>query len=290
LPPKASDARVFGVPHPTRRRFGLALVSLTVLVGFTALTSGAEARSGAPDRAVAGGCGRPATPGVSTRMITVHEAQRSYLLEVPANLPDEPLPVIMGLHGGSDVAENAYRYMRLGNDRAALYVYPQAPYWPEVGGVAWNVDPGGVDFPYFDALLADLGTTHCVDRTRVFAAGKSNGGFMVNSLACFRPGLLRGIASVGGGGPQTSRCAAGVAAMIVHGATDRTVPIRSGQWSRDYWLARNADTGAAPVETKIPPCAGYPGSSKPVLWCQHPGAHTWPEWTGTGIVDFFLGL
>jgi polyhydroxybutyrate depolymerase len=278
------------VPHSSRRRFGLAIVSLTVLVGFTAHTSGAEARNGIADPSVALGCGQPMPPGTTTRAITVGDARRTYLLVVPPNVPAEPLPVIMGLHGGNGVAENANQSMRLGNDRAALYVYPQAPYWPEAGGIAWNVDPDGVDFPYFDALLADLAATHCVDNTRVFAAGKSNGGFMVNALACFRPGMLRGIASVGGGGPQTSRCAAGVAAMIVHGSADRTVPIRSGQWSRDYWLARNADTGAAPVETKIPPCVGYPGSGKPVLWCQHPGAHTWPEWTGTGIVDFFLGL
>ena len=49
---------------------------------------------------------------------------------------------------------------------AALYVYPQAPYWPAAGGVAWNVDPAGVDFPYFDALIADLGRKFCVDTTR----------------------------------------------------------------------------------------------------------------------------
>lgn len=268
------------------RRLGLLIVSVIVLAGLTILTSGAEARSGSPT-----GCGQAVSPGTSTQTIAVGSARRTYLLVVPAAVPaGTALPVIMALHGGSDTAENANRYMGLGNDRAALYVYPQAPYWPEAGGVGWNVDPAGVDFPYFDTLIADLGKKFCVDPTRIFAAGKSNGGFMVNALACFRPGMLRGIASVGGGGPQTSRCTAGVAAMIVHGQADHTVSMRSGQWSRDYWLARNRNTGAAPVPTKIPPCVGYPGAAKPVLWCQHQGGHSWPGWTGTGIIDFFLGL
>jgi polyhydroxybutyrate depolymerase len=240
--------------------------------------------------AQSGGCGRPVTPGSSTHTIVVGGVERSYLLVVPpAVAAAAPNPVIMGLHGGSDTAQNASRYMGLTSGDAALYVYPQAPYWPEAGGVAWNVDPAGVDFPYFDALLADLGSRYCVDTTRVFAAGQSNGAFMVNALACFRPGLLRAIAPVAGGGPQTTRCPEGVAAMIVHGSADTTVPISSGRWSRDFWLSKNGDTGAPPVPTDPSPCVAYPGSSRPVLWCQHGGGHSWPSWAGAAIRGFFLG-
>jgi polyhydroxybutyrate depolymerase len=266
-------------------RKSLCLASLTMLVGVTALTPAASAAPTSP------GCGSPVTPGTTTETIAVGGVQRTYRLTVPSSVDaNTPTPVIMGLHGGSDTAQNASRYMGLTSETAALYVYPQAPYWPEAGGVAWNVDPAGVDFPYFDALLADLAADHCVDTSRVFAAGKSNGGFMVNALACYRPGMLRAIAPVAGGGPQTSRCPEGVAAMIVHGTADRVVPIRSGQWSLELWLYKNGYTGGSPSPVEPSPCVSYPGTAKPVLWCQHGGAHIWPTWAGAGIRSFFLGL
>ena len=272
------------------RRYGIPVLCLALLLGFIAFSSGAEARSGSTTP----GCAGIGAAGTSTRTIVVGSARRTYLLVVPRAVPaGSPTPVIMGLHGGSDTAQNAYRYMGLVGSRTALYVFPQAPYWPEAGGVGWNVDPNGVDFPYFDALLADLGGKYCVDSRRVFAVGMSNGGFMVNALACYRPGMLRGIASVAGGGPQTSRCPGGTsptAAMLVHGSADRTVPLRSGQWSREYWLWRNGDaaTSARPVTPS--PCVAYGGGSAPVVWCQHQGAHVWPDWTGPAVTGFFFGL
>lgn len=268
-----------------RRRPSLprrCVLPLLLLLGVLAHPAAAAAQTA--------GCGQPVAPGTSTRTIVVGGVQRTYLLVVPPSVAAAtPNPVVLGLHGGSDTAQNASRYMGLTSDDPVLYVYPQAPYWPEAGGVAWNVDPQGVDFPYFDALLADLGTWHCVDIARIFAAGMSNGAFMVNSLACFRPGMLRAIAPVAGGGPHTTRCPEGVAAMIVHGSADTVVPVGSGRFSRDHWLARNGDTGAPPVPANPPLCMAYPGSSRPVLWCEHGGGHTWPDWAGAAIRGFFLG-
>ena len=289
-PLEVAAARRDGQGVRVLRRYGLPVLCLTLLAGFIAFSSGAEARSGAG----APGCARLVNAGTSTETILVGGARRTYLLVVPRSVvAGQPTPVIMGLHGGSDTAQNAYRYMGLAGDRAALYVFPQAPYWPEAGGVAWNVDPKGVDFPYFDALLADLGNKYCVDARRIFATGKSNGAFMVNALGCFRPALLRAVAPVAGGGPSTARCpgaVAGVAAMIVHGMADRTVPIRSGQWSREYWLYRNGNTGTALKPATPAPCVGYPGSAAPVLWCQHDGGHVWPAWAGSAVANFFLSL
>lgn len=268
------------------RRYGLPVLCLALLAGFTTFSSGAEARSGASTT-----CQKPVAPGRSTQKITVGHAARTYLLVIPRALPaGTAAPVIMGLHGGSGTAEDAYRSMNLAGDRAALYVFPQAPYWPEAGGVAWNVDPGGVDFPYFDTLIADLAGRYCVDLRRIFVTGKSNGAFMVNALACYRPQLVRAIAPVAGGGPQTSRCPGTnpVPAMIIHGSADRTVPIRSGQWSREYWLWRAKYAGGRETATTPAPCVTYYGTQVPILWCQHQDGHIWPSWAGPAIVDFFL--
>lgn len=235
------------------------------------------------------GCGLPVTPGAMTRTLTVNAAQRTYLVVVPpVGLdPNTPTPIIMGFHGGSGTSQQARQSYGLEGSEAVIYVYPQAPFWPEAGGVGWNVDPAGVDFPYFDAMLNDLKNKHCVDTARVFVAGKSNGGFFVNSLACNRPDAVRALASVAGGGPQ-HHCTQPKPAMIVHGSADTVVSIGSGRYSRDYWLLLNQYPNSTPVPATPPPCVSYPGTLNPVLWCQHGGGHTWPTWVGPAVRGFFL--
>src|SRR5688572_18633047 len=141
--------------------------------------------------------------GSTTQTIDVNGVERSYLVVVPQSLDGatSPAPVLMGFHGGNGTSEYASEAYGLAGDEPALYVYPQAPYWKEAGGVAWDVDPEGVDFPYFDAMLDDLAESYCVDEDRIFAAGQSNGAFFVNELGCRRSDVLRAIAPVAGGGP-----------------------------------------------------------------------------------------
>jgi polyhydroxybutyrate depolymerase len=194
----------------------------------------------------------------------------------------------MGFHGGNSTADYARQTYGLEGGEAVIYVYPQAgPFADAWAG--WNVDPAGLDFPYFDAVLADLGKRHCVDTKRVFAAGKSNGAFFVNALACYRPNAIRAIATVAGGGPQ-GNCTEAKAAMIIHGSADAAVPISTGLQSRNYWLAANGYSGAPSFPASPPPCVSYPGTLNPVLWCQHDGGHDWPTWAGAGIRTFLLNL
>jgi len=227
---------------------------------------------------------------MKTETLEVGGDARSYLVLVPASLDARVrAPVLLGFHGGSGTAENAHRSYGLAGDEPALYVYPQAISWPEAGGVAWNVDPNGHDLPYFDALLADLGEKYCIDTTRVFAAGQSNGAFFVNALGCYRPDAIRAIASVAGGGPP-GQCSGSVSAMIIHGTADTTVAIEKGTFSRDYWLAANGCTGAASMPDDIAACARYSGCAEPVLWCEHGGGHAWPDFAGAAIRQFVFGF
>jgi polyhydroxybutyrate depolymerase len=235
------------------------------------------------------GCGLPITPGAATKTITVNGVQRTYLVVIPAGLnPTTPTPIVMGFHGGNSTADYARQTYGLEGAEAVIYVYPQAEPFADAWA-AWNVDPAGLDFPYFDTVITDLGKRHCVDTERVFATGKSNGAFFVNSLACYRPNVIRAIASVAGGGPQ-GNCTAAKAAMIINGSADAVVPISTGMYSRDYWLAANGYSGAPSIPVNPPPCVSYPGTFNPVLWCQHGGGHDWPTWAGAGVRNFFLSL
>lgn len=234
-------------------------------------------------------CGLPPIAGTTTETIVVGGVQRTYMKVVPASLvANRPVPVIMGFHGGNDTAQAAEAYMGLTSADPGLYVYPQGARFADAWA-GWNVDPGGADFPFVDAMLADLKRKHCVDPARVFAAGMSNGGFLVNSLLCHRPASLRAAASVAGGG-RPSHCAEPRAYMGIHGSADRSVPISTGIQSRDRWLAENRYASAAIVAVDPSPCASYPGTLNRVVWCGHPGGHVWPGWAGAAIRRFFLGL
>lgn len=237
-----------------------------------------------------GGCTSVTPAGTSTRTIIVNGVQRTYLIVLPSGFNmSAKSPVVMGFHGGSSTSAFARQTYGLEGSQQVMYVYPQAAYWPEAGGVGWNVSPSGADFAYFDAMLGDIKSRNCVDSGRVFAAGKSNGGFFANALACHRPAAVRAIASVAGGGPETE-CSTGRAVMIIHGTADPTVSISAGRYSRDYWLARNNYGGGAPSGYNPSPCISYPGTQNPVIWCEHGGGHDWPSWAGADIRNFFLGL
>ncbi|MEA2231850.1 MAG: polyhydroxybutyrate depolymerase [Solirubrobacteraceae bacterium] len=234
-------------------------------------------------------CGLPPIPGTTTETIVVGGVQRTYLKVVPASVvANRPVPVIMGFHGGNDTAQAAEAYMGLTSADPVLYVYPQGARFG-LAWAGWNVDPAGADFPFVDAILADLKSRHCVDPARVFAAGKSNGAFFVNSLLCHRAASFRAAASVAGGG-RPSTCAQPRAYMGIHGSADRTVPISTGIQSRDRWLADNRYANAPIVAVDPSPCASYPGTLNRVVWCGHPGGHIWPGWAGAAIRSFFLGL
>ncbi|MEA2187095.1 MAG: polyhydroxybutyrate depolymerase [Solirubrobacteraceae bacterium] len=234
-------------------------------------------------------CGLPPIPGTTTEAIVVGGVQRTYLKVVPASVvANRPVPVIMGFHGGNDTAQAAEAYMGLTSADPVLYVYPQGARFG-LAWAGWNVDPAGADFPFVDAILADLKSKHCVDPARVFAAGKSNGAFFVNSLLCHRAASFRAAASVAGGG-RPSTCAEPRAYMGIHGSADRTVPISTGIQSRDRWLADNRYANAPIVAVDPSPCALYPGTLNRVVWCGHPGGHIWPGWAGAAIRSFFLGL
>ncbi len=278
----STDISLLRAPERSLPRLGTGL-ALALALAALLVAAPATAEAAEPP------CDRATAAGITTHYLTVNGAQRRYNLRAPAGLqPGVRYPVIIGLHGGSGTAEGAERQMGLTSSRRAYYLYPQGN-WPNVGR-GWNVDPRGHDFPFFDALMAHLKTKACIDPTRVSAAGMSNGGFMANALACHRPGMLRRIGSVAGGGPS-SECplTRSVGAMVIHGTGDTVVPIRSARYTRDYWLVRNAYRNAAPVGYNPPPCLSYPGVTKPVIWCRHSGGHVWPSWAGVAIRDFFLG-
>lgn len=121
--------------------------------------------------------------------------ERWYLLAVAE--ASEPGPLLLDLHGYTEGATIHAAHTNLGADgteRGFTVVTPHG----ESDPVRWAFDPAGADLTYFDALLDDVGSKACFDRSQVVATGLSNGAMMSSILGCQGSGLVRAVAPVAG--------------------------------------------------------------------------------------------
>ena len=121
---------------------------------------------------------------------------RFYLLTAPAT--DEPVPLVLDFHG---LAEGAQAHTQqsmmgeLGLTEGFATAFPNGTGSP----VRWSV--GDLDSPepaFVDEVLDDIGATRCIDTSRVYAMGLSNGAMMTSVLACTRADRIAAFAPVAG--------------------------------------------------------------------------------------------
>jgi poly(3-hydroxybutyrate) depolymerase len=184
------------------------------------------------------------TPTLGTSFnvsLTSDNQPRTFLLHLPESYtPQTPAPIYLSFHGRSRTATYQESLSQLSNpayNPSALAVYPQ--------GVnnSWqgpDYAVAGVDDLLFVADLLDyLEAAYCVDTSRIYATGKSNGAGFVGTLACSStPGArIAAFAPVsgafydfrGGNGCQPSR--KGLPVMEFHGDNDTTIPYEGGAGS-----------------------------------------------------------
>jgi polyhydroxybutyrate depolymerase len=172
------------------------------------------------------------------RTIQVDGLERHYLVFVPSKAT-ESIPVVIALHGGGGNARQMERYTKfddVGDKEGFIVIYPES-----VGG-NWN-DGRGVEFmqaqrenindvKFVRLILDDMAKDHKIDRSRVFATGISNGGFMSHRLAAEASNMIAGIAPVVGGmAPAIAekfKPHFPVSILIIQSDADSLVPIGGG--------------------------------------------------------------
>jgi len=232
---------------------------------------------------------------------------RELITVLPASYrPAEPHALVIAFHGRTSSNAEARRYYGLERHARGptIFVYPSA-LRAGGGGFGWS-EPGDPpealrDFALFDAVLALMARSYCIDPARIFAVGHSLGAWFVNSLGCARGDALRAIATVAGG-ISRSQCQGAVAALLFHNPKDRLVDFRHGLEARDRLRAQN---GLASDGRRVSlagfACRRYgdAAAANPVVWCPHSRdrtrsgryyPHNWPAGTGAAVMAFFTSL
>lgn len=245
-----------------RQRFLLALCTLALTIGAVAGLSSLYPNRDVTNRAVAvpiaadvparlagsSGCdpARAHDAGDFDQTITSGDWTRSFILHVPPSYSgDSPTPVVLNLHGlGGGAAQHA-NYSELpakADEEGFILVSPQGVSTDFLPSRHWNFlrfIPGDPDDVLFIAdLLDEIGEQLCIDDSRVFAAGISNGAMMAVRLACDLSDRIAAIAPVAGvyyppWSPDLDAEADCVSVRPVpvvafHGTADTVVPFRGG--------------------------------------------------------------
>ncbi len=159
---------------------------------------------------------------------------RTYNLYVPTSYtPETPMPLVVVLHGRPDTGVGIATITDMNivaEQEGFIAVYPHGinQEWNYVKDIPLFNDTGIDDFAFLRSLMADLSKDFAIDPTRRYVTGFSNGGFMVNRLACEMTDEFAAFASVGGAAftGMENVCAPHISVnmLLMHGTDDISIP------------------------------------------------------------------
>jgi polyhydroxybutyrate depolymerase len=209
------------VPAAMRQR----LIALTAILA-AALVAGHDASRAAGD----GPCSSAPSRGNLYVQMAVGGVPRSAIVHVPRHARrGARLPLVLAFHGAGRTGSFMASYSTLeslSDSQGFISVFPSAArphrYWALA-----EEDPGGPqDLAFIEQLLDRAEAMTCVDASRVYATGISNGGGMTARLGCEMSSRLAAIAPVSGGYSSLDPChpSRPVSVLEIHGTADKVVP------------------------------------------------------------------
>jgi poly(3-hydroxybutyrate) depolymerase len=247
------------------------------------------------------GCDHPGPTGQLRRKLHVAGAERTYLMVVPPAAGPTPLPVIIHFHGSSVATKDATPHPEVMAGRlpalpavqaGAIFVAPDGSLFPRERKLGWYAACPSDDMDFFDALLAEVAASHCIDPRAVLLTGFSWGADMALAVACCRGDKVRALAIASGANLRDMPCcpAARLPALRMTYAEndpfyDRAELAGAVRFFRD---AHRCGDGAP---TDPAPCVAYRGCAQPVVECRYPrGGHQMPGGFAEDSWAFFSSL
>lgn len=257
-------------------------------------------------------------------LIEVADLARTYSFYVPTTYDEtSETPVVILLHGRFGTGAGTASHVSMNNlaeEEGFIGIYPDGLNNERSGAPrdnGWNYLNGVPYFPgadiyddvqFISDILDDLSHDLTIDRNRIYVTGLSNGGFMVQRLACEVPELFAGYASVAGAGygGMDTVCDgdAPVNMLIMHGTYDNNIlwngnvqQLPNGQefyatWSipqtMEFWAQKLECAGQSSREDVDVPesesdtglsifhATGCKGDGELVLYAIIYGGHNWP--------------
>lgn len=213
---------------------------------------------------------------------------RVYRLHVPPQYQSsQATPLVINFHGwGSDgPSQETYTGMSDKADEAGFLVaYPTGidNSW-NAGSCCGTAASTGVDDVGFARdLVKAISASYCVDASRVYATGFSNGGYMSHRLGCEASDVFAAVAPASGLiGIDTCAPPRPVPVIQSQGTADPLVWYPNAKASNDYWVAYNGCGASSQVYQRGgATCIAYAGckNNATVEWCEVKGmGHRWPN-------------
>jgi len=251
-------------------------------------------------------------PGLSEGRMTSGGTSREYRQFVPSGyVADAPTPVVIDLHGltmNAELEALVTGMEDLADTEAFVVITPQG-----LGDIPhWNYISSGIaadDVSFLENLVGQVGNDLCVDTSRVYATGMSNGGLMSSALACRLPEVFAAVAPVAGLATLDG-CADGppVPLQVVYGTADNVLPYDGGLGAtlRGFLGNNSLDASAAdPTEQReqVDSIAFPPVDDSMAIWADRNGCspdptdervsdevtlRTWPDCAAGSEVNLYV--
>ena len=225
---------------------------------------------------------KPSKVDATNETVTVLGTSRTYVLAVPKTYDAaRKYPLIIALHGDGQDGPTFRAFLTFddvaGDD--AIVAYP-------TGSVdlftPYDMNP---DQQLVEATITDVKSKRSIDDTKVWGFGYSKGGFILNEIACRKPGLLTAMAFHAASAPQAEArgadnypiCPGVIGLPVLATEGDKNTDI-GADYGANYWaMVDGCGTTRTPT---TPPCYKSDGcpTGKPVEYCLAPGVVHYPIW------------
>ena len=179
------------------------------------------------------GCSEGASPGSRTESFRHDGIDRTYDIVVPETERGVAMPVVLSFHGFTDSSVDHASRSGLAARAAAdgfIAVFPRGSNVDGTTPPYFNIetvdDPSLADDVGFTAKILDrVEAELCVDRSRIFASGWSNGGMFAATLGCALSDRVAAVASVSGVHLLPDCRGRPMPIIVIHGSFDDMVPL-----------------------------------------------------------------